>query len=143
MDRNLTLTARFVVGLVWLYEGLWLKLVQHSPEELRVMTTVFQRVHLAPLDLLRGVGCVETLLALGVLAGWSPRLLAGVQILVIVGMDGVGIALGKGSIADPIALIIRNLPLLVCILLVGQYDGAVKSAKRAPAPRPKRKPAAE
>ena len=25
MDRNLALTARFVVGLTWLYEGLWLK----------------------------------------------------------------------------------------------------------------------
>lgn len=135
MNCNLTLIARFVVGLTWLYEGLWLKLVQHNPEELRVMATVFQRAHLAPLDLLRGVGCVETLLALGVLAGWKPRLLAGVQVLLLVGMDGVGIALGKGSLADPLGLIVRNLPFLVCILLVGQYDSPVGAGKRASTPR--------
>ena len=71
------------------------------------MPTVFARVHLAPLDLLRGAGCVETMLAFGVLAGWNPRLLAGVQILMLVGMDSVGILLGKGTLTDPA---VRNRP---------------------------------
>ncbi len=133
MNRNFVLTARFVVGVVWLYEGLWLKLIQHDAGELRVIATVFARLRLAPLDLLRGVGCVETMLAFGVLAGWSPRLLAGVQILMLVGMDSVGILLGKGTLTDPVSVIVRNLPFLVCILLVGQYDNAPK-----PAPPPAR-----
>ena len=128
MNRNLVLTARFVVGFVWLYEGVWLKLIRHDAEELRVITAVFARLRVAPLDLLRGMGCVETMLAFGVLAGWKPRFLAGVQVLMLVGMDGVGIALGKGTLTDPVGVIVRNLPLLVCILLVGQYDNAPRPA---------------
>ena len=142
MDRNLVLAARFVVGLTWLYEGLWLKLLKHDPVELRVLASVFAPVRVAPLNLLLAVGCGEVMLAFGVLIGWSPRFLAGVQILLLLAMDSAGIALGKGALPDPIGLIIRNLPFLVCILVVGLYDGSpAKYATPAPTPRAKRKPA--
>jgi hypothetical protein len=144
MDRNLALAARFVVGLTWLYEGLWLKLLKHDPMELRVIANVFAPVRVAPLNLLFAVGCGEVMLAFGVLIGWSPRFLAGVQVLLLLAMDSTGIALGKGALADPAGLIIKNLPFLLCILFVGLYDGSpAKPTKRAPTPRAKRKPSAE
>ena len=73
MDRNLALTARFVVGLTWLYEGLWLKIWKHDPLELRVLANVFAPLRVAPLNLLLAVGCGEAMLAFGVLIGWNPR----------------------------------------------------------------------
>lgn len=137
MNRNLVLFARFLVAVTWLYEGLWLKLYKQNHDDLRVLATVFARSSFAPLNLLRGIGCVEVMLAFGVLAGWSPRFLAGVQILLLLTLDGVGIALGKGAIADPIGLIVHALPFLFCILFLGQYDnngskgGGGKSAPRS------------
>lgn len=133
MDRNLALTARFVVGLTWLYEGLWLKIWKHDAMELRVLANVFAPIRVAPLNLLLAVGCGEAMLAFGVLIGWNPRFLAGVQILLLLAMDGTGIALGKGALTDPIGLIIKNLPFILCILFVGLYDSSPsKSAKRKP-----------
>lgn len=152
MDNNLVLTARFVVGLTWLYEGLWLKILRPSAEELRVLETVFNRLfgrfHVASLDMLHAIGSVETMLAIGILAGWNPRLLAGIQILLLLGMDGAGIALGRNTLADPFGLVIKNLSFLVCILLVGLYDNQGhgnqgRGDKRPASPRAKRKPAAE
>ena len=138
MNRNLVLFARFLVALTWLYEGLWLKLYKQSPDGLRVMSAVFARASVAPLHLLRGIGCVEVMLAFGVLAGWSPRFLAGVQILLLLTLDGVGLALGKGAIADPIALIIHALPFLFCILFLGQYDTTSRGGGGKSAPRSKK-----
>lgn len=132
MNRNLVLLARFVVALTWLYEGLWLKLYRQNHEELRVVSAVFARSSssFAPLNLLRGIGCVEVMLAFGVLSGWKPRFLAGVQILLLVTTESVGIAMGKGAIADPAALIVHALPFLFCILFLGQFDNPPKGAGR-------------
>ena len=139
MNRNLTLLARFLVAVTWLYEGLWLKLYNQNQNDLRVLATVFARSSFAPLNLQRGIGCVEVMLAFGVLAGWSPRFLAGVQILLLLTLDGVGVALGKGAVADPIGLIVHALPFLFCILYLGQYDNnGSKSASGKSAPRGKK-----
>ena len=147
MDNNLVLTARFVVGLTWLYEGLWLKILRPSAEELRVIETVFERLsgrfHVGSLDMLHAIGSVETMLAIGIFAGWNPRLLAGIQILLLLGMDSLGIALGRNTLTDPVSLIIKDLSFLICILLVGLYDNQGRASKRPAAPRAKRKAAAE
>lgn len=147
MDNNLVLTARFIVGFTWLYEGLWLKILRPSGEELRVIETVFDRLfgrfHVTPLDMLHAIGSVETMLAIGVLAGWNPRLLASIQILLVLGMDGVGIALGRNTLSDPIGMIMKDLTFLICILLIGLYDNQERGGKRPATPRGKRKPAAE
>lgn len=147
MDNNLVLTARFVVGLTWLYEGLWLKILRPSAEELRVIASIFDRLfgrfHVASLDMLHAIGSVETMLAIGILAGWNPRLLAGIQILLLLGMDSIGLALGRNTLVDPAGLIIKDLTFLICILLVGLYDNQGRASKRPTAPRAKRKSAAE
>lgn len=134
MDRNLVLTARVVVGLTWLYQGLWLKILRPDAVQLRIIALVFQRTHLAPIDLLRGIGSVETMLAFGVLAGWNPRILAVVQILLLVSIDTGGIALGGNLLRDPIGTVLRDFSLLVCILLLGLYDNAPRPPAATPAP---------
>ena len=140
MDRNLVLTARVVVGLTWLYEGLWLKILRPDALQLHIMALVFQRTHLAPIDLLRGIGGVETMLAFGVLAGWNPRILAVVQILLLVSIDTAGIALGSNLLHDPIGTVLRDLSLLVCILLLGLYDNAPRQVAPSPAPAKSKRP---
>ena len=67
------------VALVWLYEGLWCKVLGGSRHELEVVqaSPLFSPV-LAAL-FLRVLGLFECALAVWVLSGWQPLLGASVQ----------------------------------------------------------------
>ncbi len=113
---------RFIVALVWLHEGLWLKLVTRAPHEVAVVEAVGQVGPLAPLQLLLLIGAGETVLAIGVLSGLFWRALAVFQIVLLVTMNAIGILRSGGTaIPDPLGLVIKNLPLLMCIALIGLY----------------------
>jgi uncharacterized membrane protein YphA (DoxX/SURF4 family) len=116
------LTAiRLSVAAIWLYEGLWLKIVRPVPHELAVVAAVAFGP-LSPERLLALIGGGETLLGLGVLSGLYPRFLAWFQGSVLVLMNGIGIAFSHGAIADPVGLVLKNLPLLLCIIVLGLYS---------------------
>jgi uncharacterized membrane protein YphA (DoxX/SURF4 family) len=111
--------VRACVALVWLYEGLWLKLIRRAPHELAVVEGVGGFGPLTPLQFLQAVGAGETLLAVGVLSGLWWRGLAWFQIALLAAMNAVGILMGGGAIAEPAGLVVRNLPFVACIALVG------------------------
>ncbi|HEX4950892.1 MAG TPA: DoxX-like family protein [Blastocatellia bacterium] len=113
---------RVVVALVWLHEGLWLKLIARAPHEVAVVEAVGQVGPLSPLQLLTLIGAGETLLAVGVLSGLFSRTLSLFQIVLLVTMNTIGILSSGGTaIPDPLGLVIKNLPLLMCIALIGLY----------------------
>lgn len=115
------LTAiRLSVAAIWLYEGLWLKILHPAPHELAVVETV-PRGPLTAAQFLALIGGGETLMGLGVLTGRYPRFLAWFQGSVLVLMNGAGIAFSHGAIADPVGLVLRNLPLLLCIIGLGLH----------------------
>ena len=119
---QIVFTLRFIVALVWLHEGLWLKLITRAPHEVAVVESVGQIGPIAPLQLLLLIGAGETLLAMGVLSGVFWRALSVFQIVLLVTMNTIGIISGGGSaIPDPVGLVIKNLPLLMCIALIGLY----------------------
>lgn len=66
-----------------------------------------------------GIGFAETLLALAVASGAFCRPLAWFQIFILLAMNGIGILFGGGTIADPVGLLIHNLPLIACMALLG------------------------
>jgi uncharacterized membrane protein YphA (DoxX/SURF4 family) len=111
---------RVAVAAVWIYEGLWLKVLRPAPHELALVESLPFRA-LSPSQILLGIGVGETLLGLGVLSGWHARLLAWFQGVLLVLMNGIGIALGGGAVADPVGLVIHNLPLLLCIIALGVH----------------------
>jgi uncharacterized membrane protein YphA (DoxX/SURF4 family) len=116
------LTAiRLSVAAIWLYEGLWLKIVHPVPHEVAVVESVAFG-SLTPERLLALIGGGETLMGLGVLSGLYPRFLAWFQGSVLVLMNGIGIAFSHGAIADPLGLVLKNLPLLLCIIVLGLYS---------------------
>ncbi len=123
LPHRLVLAIRTVVALTWLYEGLWRKLIQQDPHELAVVESVGDAlpapVSVKPLTLLKLIGLAETLLGLAVVTGRHSRLLAGAQIALLVVMNGGGVLFGKGSIEDPLALAIRNLPFAACVAALG------------------------
>jgi uncharacterized membrane protein YphA (DoxX/SURF4 family) len=121
---------RLTVAAIWIYEGLWLKLVHPAPHELAVMRSVAISP-LPPERLLFVIGCGEVLLGVGVLGGVAPRLLAGVQATILVLMNGIGILFGGNSIPDPVGLVIHNLPFLMCILILGWSEPVTGEAGHA------------
>lgn len=121
------LTAvRISIALVWLYQGLWLKIVAADAHHLEIVRQVG---FTSPLLAMRLIGVGETLLGIGVLSGFYPRAVAALQIAIILAMNVTGILFGGGSIPDPAGLLIGNLPLLLCIALTGLVQ-------RSPAPSP-------
>lgn len=119
MDRRwdaFALAARAVMALVWLYNGLWLKLIVADAHHQQIVASTFHDAALG-LMIMSGIGAGETLLALGILLGCLPKMVNGVQIGVLVGMNAVGI-LCSGQIERPAALVVSNLPLVVCAVAI-------------------------
>jgi uncharacterized membrane protein YphA (DoxX/SURF4 family) len=114
---------RFCVAAVWIYEGLFQKIVGPAEHELAVVQSL-PGLPVSALTLLRIIGIGETLLGIAVASGLYARPLAIFQGLLLITMNGLGIALGGGAIADPVGLIVKNLPLLCCIALLGVAGGA-------------------
>jgi uncharacterized membrane protein YphA (DoxX/SURF4 family) len=126
----LLIALRLSIAAIWLYEGLWLKILHPSPHELAVVEAVpFGK--LSPAQVLALIGAGETLMGLGVLSGLYPRFLAWFQGSVLVLMNGIGIAFSHGAIADPVGLVLKNLPLLLCILVLGLYSPEKRVRLRA------------
>ena len=119
--------TRCVVASVWLYEGLWLKLIARAPHEMAVVRGVVGDASLAPSTLLLVIGAGETLLALGVLSGWFNRPLAWFQIGLLLAMNAGGILFGGNAIREPLGLLVHNAPFLLCIALLGLHGpGALR-----------------
>ena len=77
---------RSVIAIVWLYHGLWCKLLSASPTQIAVVASVPLAGHAAEI-VLPPVGAVETLLAIWVLAGRGARPCEIVQTVLLIGMN--------------------------------------------------------
>ncbi len=109
---------RLAVALVWLYQGLWCKLLGRCPGHRAIVQAVPGLAGRAGTAVLLGLGTIETGLAVWVLSGWRPRWAAAAQTLLLVGMNGGGLLWGRGHIADAGAMITQNLAFLTLAWLV-------------------------
>lgn len=122
------LAVRVIVALIWLYEGLWQKVIARDAHELSIVQQ-FAATPERARELMILIGCGETLLALGVLSGLFCRTLVGFQIFLLVTMNLTGIYFGGGTISNPAGLLIHNLPLLVCMTLIGCHGPGALALK--------------
>jgi uncharacterized membrane protein YphA (DoxX/SURF4 family) len=110
--------VRIALASVWLYNGLWLKVIALDPHHLEIVRSVSGGSSIAPVVLLRTIGCCETLLAIGILSGLFYRFVSYFQIAIVLVMNVIGSIFGGGAIAHPVGLIVSNLPLIMCALVV-------------------------
>jgi uncharacterized membrane protein YphA (DoxX/SURF4 family) len=115
--KNFVFFVRCAMALVWLYNGLWLKVILRDPHHRAIVASVVGSDGWRADVALIVIGAAESLLALGILSGVAHRFVNGFQIAVLLLMNGLGIAFGGGSIEHPIGLLIGNLPLICCALL--------------------------
>lgn len=109
------LLIQVAVALVWLYEGLWCKVLGGSHHELEVVEAAppFGTRHAALF--LRALGVLECVLAVWVLSGWQPLPAAVVQTGLLVSLNAAGIAWSRHLIPDPPGMLVKNFAFLTLV----------------------------
>lgn len=133
MNPRLLFGLRLMLGAIWLYNGLWLKIVAVSPEHLAIISGLRAGPLIEPHMLLTLIGVGETLLAFGVWSGLYYQFVSWFQLAVLLAMNSVAI-LFSGTIQEPVQLLFQNLPLLFCMLIAALYgpgspQGSVDEAR--------------
>ena len=103
------------MAAVWLYEGLWCKLLRGQPHELKVVEAV---PHLGPAAgavFLRVLGVAEVALAAWALSAIAPLQCAAAQTLLLIALNGGGLLWARHIIHDPAGMIVKNFAFLVLV----------------------------
>ncbi|HVV84111.1 MAG TPA: DoxX-like family protein [Kofleriaceae bacterium] len=104
---------RGAVAGVWLYEGLWCKLLGGDPNQLRVVQEV---PHWGPKYgalFLKALGTVEVGMGLWVLSGLAPVACAIAQTILLVLLNANGLIWSRHLIHDPAGMVVKNFAFLV------------------------------
>jgi hypothetical protein len=111
---------RLSIALVWLYQGLWCKVLGGVARQEAVLSTVpflgAREVRVALITL----GLVECGLALWVLSGQRMRQAATVQTALLVAMNSGGLIWAWHLIPDPVGMILQNFAFLVLVWIASE-----------------------
>lgn len=105
--------VRIAVAGVWLYEGLWCKLLGGDPNQLRVVSAVPRYGPRVGAFFLKALGVVEVAVGLWALAGIAPVVCAIAQTALLVGLNSAGITFSRHLIHDPAGMVVKNFAFLV------------------------------
>ena len=107
------LLVQIAIAAVWLYEGMWCKVLGRSAHELEVVeaTPLFSKRQ--AWWFLKLLGVYESLLALWVMTGWMPAWCALVQTLTLIGLNSGGLLFSRHLIPDPAGMVVKNAAFLV------------------------------
>ncbi len=102
------LLPRAAIASVWLYQGLWCKLLGRTPHHQEIIGMVpFLNASLAHWALV-ALGSVECVLAVWVVSGIRAREAALVQIFLLVSMNAAGLFWAYRAIPDPVGMLFQN-----------------------------------
>lgn len=104
---------RVAVAAVWLYEGLWCKLLGREPRQLQVVGAVKGLGFSLGRSFLLLLGSVEVALALWVLSGLAPVACALVQTALLVSLNCGGLLWARHIIHDPGGMVVKNFSFLL------------------------------
>lgn len=114
---------RASVAAVWLYEGLWCKILGRLPSQLQVVTAVPRLGPLFGAPFLKLLGVVEVGLAVWVMTGFAPGACAIVETLFLVALNVNGLLWARRLIHDPAGMIFKNIAFLVLVWICGAIPG--------------------
>jgi hypothetical protein len=106
---------RAAVAAVWLYEGLWCKLLGGDPNQRKVVEAV---PHFGPrigVPFLLTLGVVEVFLGLWALSGYAVFVGAVAQTAVLVTLNGNGLLWSRHLIHDPAGMVVKNFAFLLLV----------------------------
>ena len=112
--------GRAAVALVWLYHGLWCKLLRGCPGQAAIVDAVPGLAGTPAAAALFALGLLETGLAVWVMSRRAPWRAALAQTVLLVAMNGGGLWWGRAHIAEPGAMIVQNIAFLALVWLVAR-----------------------
>lgn len=114
---------RASVAAVWLYEGLWCKILGGVQSQVDVVSAVPRLGRFAkPFIKLLGVG--EAGLAVWVLTGIAPGLCAVAQTTLLVLLNANGLIWAHRLIREPAGMVVKNIAFLMLVWVCGASAGA-------------------
>ena len=119
------LVVRGAVAAVWLYEGLWCKLLGREPHQVDVVEAVPKLGPKLGRGFLLALGLVETALAVWVMSGVTPGLCAIVQTVLLVTLNANGLLWARHVIHDPGGMVVKNVSFLLLAWIAAAMSGVV------------------
>jgi uncharacterized membrane protein YphA (DoxX/SURF4 family) len=114
---------RCSVAAVWLYEGLWCKILGKVASQVDVVKAVPRLGPAFGSAFLKLLGVVECLLAIWVMLGIMPGICAVTQTALLVVLNANGILWARQIIREPAGMIIKNLAFLMLVWICGAIPG--------------------
>jgi hypothetical protein len=114
---------RVAVAAVWLYEGLWCKLLRGQPHEFEIVEAVPYFGPRIGTRVLLMIGAVESALAVWILSALAPLSCAVAQTMLLVALNGNGLLWARHLIADPLGMIFKNFAFLVLVWVCAGLPG--------------------
>jgi uncharacterized membrane protein YphA (DoxX/SURF4 family) len=114
---------RASVAAVWLYEGLWCKLLGRVQSQVQVVTAVPRLGPRYGSAFLQGLGVVEVGLAVWVMAGIAPGLCAIVETALLILLNANGLVWARRIIHEPAGMVVKNIAFLVLVWVCGAIPG--------------------
>ncbi len=111
------------VAAVWFYEGLWCKLLNGQPRQVRVVEAMPPYGAGVASKLLRLVGAVETAIGVWILTGVAPILCAAAQTALLVTLNVCGLLWARRLIEDPGGMVIKNFAFIVLVWVSASFPG--------------------
>lgn len=114
---------RASVAAVWIYEGLWCKILGRTPSQVDVVESVprlgprFGRVFL------KFLGAVEFSLAVWVLSGVAPGACAITQTILLITLNANGLLWARHLIHEPAGMVVKNFAFLLLVWVCGALPG--------------------
>lgn len=105
--------VRVAVAAVWLYEGLWCKLLGGDPNQLTVVQAVPRLGPTLGAVFLKALGVVEVAMAAWAVSGFEPVYCAIAQTALLVALNLNGILWSRHLIHDPAGMVVKNFAFLV------------------------------
>ena len=113
---------RASVAAVWIYEGLWCKLLGGGQSQVDVVTAV-PRLGSFAKPFLKMVGLAEIVLAVWVMSGITPGLCAIAQTLFLILLNANGLIWARHLIREPAGMVIKNVAFLMLVWVCGASAG--------------------
>jgi len=111
------------VAAVWFYEGVWCKLLNGQPRQVRVIEAMPHFGAGVGKELLKFLGIVEAGLGVWVLTGITPIVCAVAQTLLLVTLNTCGLLWARRLIEDPAGIVVKNFAFLVLVWVSASFPG--------------------
>lgn len=110
---------RVSIAAVWLYEGLWCKVLGMMPSQLAIVTELPGFSRERAVVVWKSAGAVEIFLGIWVLTGVHPGWCALGEVMLLVVMNSNSLLWARHLVIDPVGMVLKNLTFLMLVWVCG------------------------